>query len=157
MGIDAFLFADHPKDNKDQKELAYIRESYGFSPYPSRALLRDAYESETCVAQIPASIMRERLTNVTEPYAANNRAHNFVLGLQQMFQDAGILTDGSAPYEKDQTAPATVEEMIQARNTNCGNLPEQSARISEQYYKFVEAAEEFERVHGRPAFVYVWY
>jgi hypothetical protein len=157
MGVDAFLFANSPKDVKDQEPLAYIRESYGHSPYPTRALLREAYESENCVANISAELMRERLTNVTEPFNKPNNAHNFVMRLQGIFQEAGIMTDADAPFSADTTAPATVDELIVERHRNAGGADEHIEETREQYYNFVRRAEDYERETGKHPFVYVWY
>lgn len=157
MGVDAFLFANNPKDDKTQEPLAYIRESYGYSPYPSRALLREAYESEDCVARIPAEVLRERLTHVTEPVNMPNNAHNFVMRLQSMFQDAGIMTADAAPFCADTTAPATVDELILERHRNTGRPDDEIGPMRQQYYDFVGRAEDYERETGKQAFVYVWY
>lgn len=157
MGVDAFLFANNPKDDKTQVPLAYIRESYGYSPYPSRALLREAYEAEGGIANIPAATLRERMTHVTEPVNMPNNAHNFVMRLQSMFQSAGMMTDEAAPYGGDTTAPATVDELIFERHRNAGR-PESEIEITRNpYYEFVARAEDHERETGQPAFVYVWY
>jgi hypothetical protein len=51
----------------DGGSVGYLRESYTGGPYVTKILARDAFESPSRQAQIPAVVLRERLTSVTEP------------------------------------------------------------------------------------------
>ena len=77
MGIDIYLKWDGQDEEEKQAQLTgfsttaggsgYLREAYHGGPYATHILVREAFESETCEAEIPAAVMRERLTSVTEP------------------------------------------------------------------------------------------
>lgn len=140
MGIDIYL-AWEGQTEADRKKMAaigfsttsgdvgYLREAYHGGPYATQILLREAFESEDCKAQIPAAVLRERLTNVTEPARGQTVGH---------------------------AEPQTVEEAIYTR---CKNLyPRDGVEYAEQvvqsFRDFVSLAERKERETGRPCTVY---
>ena len=78
MGIDVYLSwngqtpeeiaaQDEAYLNLDAGAVGYLRESYSGGPYVTKILARDAFESPSREARIPAAVLRERLTRVTEP------------------------------------------------------------------------------------------
>jgi hypothetical protein len=62
----------------DGGALGYLRESYSGGPYATKIHCREASESPSRQAAISAAVMRQRLTNVTEP------ARGFDAGIRLM-------------------------------------------------------------------------
>ncbi len=46
--------------------VGYLREAYHGTPYATQYLVREAFESKTCQAKIPARVLRERLPRTLE-------------------------------------------------------------------------------------------
>ncbi|NDD52317.1 hypothetical protein EBZ39_00295 [bacterium] len=167
MGIDIYLKWDgmNEKDEKDQVtgfsttagEVGYLREAYHGGPYATKMLVREAFEAENCEAQIPAKVLRERLTNVTEPARGCDAGHMVAMLMADAFQKMGAQIN--EPPKSGETAPMTVEEAIRER---CARLyPESGSEYADQvvrsFHAFVELAEKKEAETGKPCTVYASY
>lgn len=85
MGIDIYLRWDGMTEEEEQQQctgfsvvsgdVGYLREAYHGGPYATKILVREAFESANCEAEIPASVMRARLTSVTEPARVRDGQH----------------------------------------------------------------------------------
>jgi hypothetical protein len=168
MGIDIYLEWDGQTE-EDKKKMAtgfsttsgdvgYLREAYHGGPYATQILLREAFESEDCRAQIPAAVLRERLTNVTEPARGKTAGHDTAAAVFAMFTELGM-ADTFASVKSALTEPQTVEEAIYER---CKNVyPDDGETYAEQvvqsFRDFVSLAERKERETGKPCTVYASY
>lgn len=167
MGIDIYLEWDGIKEDDKQAQwrtgfsvtsgdVGYLREAYHGGPYATKILCREAFESETCRARIPAEILRERLTNVTEPAYTKNSGHDTAMQMLTMLQNIGVKFVGGPIQKKDTTAPMTVEEAIRERQRRiyADDSEEDTDRIIRSFRDFVALAEQKERETGKPCTVY---
>jgi hypothetical protein len=167
MGIDIYLKWEGMEEDDKQKqitgmsttagEFGYLREAYHGGPYATKILCREAFEAENCEAEIPAAVLRERLTHVTEPVIGANGGHIAAA----MF--AEIMKLGGAAIEQqvlsDITCPMTVEEAVRER---CRRLypddgPEHAEAVVESFRAFVALAEQKETETGKPCTIYASY
>lgn len=171
MGIDIYLkWKGMKKKDKQAQitgfsalagEVGYLREAYHGGPYPSKILVREAFESPTCEAEIPAALMRERLTSVTEPAVAGDDAHMAAMMIAQLLQKFGPedATVEPAFVASGRTSPMTVEEAVRER---CAAVypdltpDEVDARVH-SYREFVALAERKEKETGQPCTVIASY
>jgi hypothetical protein len=161
MGIDLYLrwIGQTPEELTAQEaawmisdgSIGYLRESFTGGPYATKILAREAFESPTEQAEIPAAILRERLTSVTEP------AHGYDLGggdwvVREIIE---VMEQGGAFVEKPRpphTDPQSVEEAIQARYADD---PKAMPHALKAFRDFVALAERKERETGRACTVVV--
>lgn len=171
MGIDIYLKWEGMTEEDQQKQyvgmstvegrVGYLREAYHGGPYATKILCREAFESDTCEAEIPAATLRERLTHVTEPAMNANGGHNASALVHAMLS---ALTNGtgvevSGGVSSGQTLPMTVEEAVRAR---CQKLypsdgKEHEEAVVQSFKDFVALAEQKERETGKPCTVYASY
>lgn len=173
MGIDIYLKWKDMDDNDKSNQLTgfsvtaggcgYLREAYHGGPYATRILCREAFESDTCEAQIPAAVLRERLTNVTEPARGCEGGDAAAMLLQMLFADlvaAGGLPEGTkieGGHTGDPTtAPMTVEEAVVLRNTRLYG-GDGADEILQSFRDFVALAERKEAETGEPCTIYASY
>jgi hypothetical protein len=161
MGIDLYLrwIGQTPEELAAQEaawlisngSVGYLRESFSGGPYATKILAREAFESPTEQAEIPAAILRERLTSVTEPA----RGFNFgggdwvVQTITEALECSGAFVEKPRPPHTD---PQSVEEAIQARYADD---PEATAHALKAFRDFVVLAEQKERETGRACTVAV--
>jgi len=170
VGIDIYLEWDGIKEDDKQAQwrtgfsvtaggVGYLREAYHGGPYATKILCREAFESETCRADIPAEILRERLTNVTEPAYTGNNGHNMAMHMLAMLQSMGAEVVGGPIEEKDTTSPMTVEEAIRERQRRVytGDNDEDTEHVVQSFRDFVSLAEQKERETGKPCTIYASY
>ena len=168
MGIDIYLeWEDMDAESKKAQitgfcttagGVGYLREAYHGGPYATRILVREAFEDPECAAQIPAAVMKERLTSVTEPTAAQNGGHFMASAVADMLKDAlGAETD--QVVAADTTRPMTVYEAITERYTRLypDSAAEYIPRVIQSFYDFVALAEEKEKQTGKPCTVIASY
>jgi hypothetical protein len=161
MGIDLYLrwIGQTPEELTSQEaawmisngSVGYLRESFTGGPYATKILAREAFESPNEQAEIPAAILRERLTSVTEP------ARGYALGGGDwaVMEIIEVLEQGGAFVEKPRpphTDPQSVEEAIQARYAD--DL-EATAHALKAFRDFVSLAERKEQETGRHCTVVV--
>jgi len=167
MGIDIYLEWDGMEEEEKSAQatgfsitsgnVGYLREAYHGGPYATRILVREAFEAEDCRAQIPAEIMRERLTHVTEP-AMTGEGHQLAQMLVGMIQDTGAEIVSGGGIQSDNTRPMTVEEAVRERQRRLyGEDSEHVERVVKSFRDFVALAEEKERQTGKPCTVYASY
>ena len=170
MGIDIYLEWDGIKEDDKQAQwrtgfsvtsgdVGYLREAYHGGPYATKILCREAFESETCRARIPAEILRERLTNVTEPAYTKNSGHDTAMQMLTMLQNIGVKFVGGPIQKKDTTSPMTVEEAIRERQRRiyADDSEEDTDHIIRSFRDFVALAEQKERETGKPCTIYASY
>jgi len=163
MGFDVYLrWPGQTAEEHDAQEqtwlteaghLGYLRESLTGGPYATRILAREAFESPTCSAEIPAAVLRERLTSVTEPA----RGPDLAKGDWVVRQIIEGLEQGGADVEEPRPArtdPQSVEEAIRARHAAEPEVIESKLRA---YRDFVAFAERKEAETGRPCTLVVDY
>ena len=161
MGIDVYLKwpGQTPEEQLAQEDaylsldggsVGYLRESYSGGPYVTKILCREAFESASREAQIPASVMRERLTSVTEPARGFDAGHWAAEEIAKQFEASGaeVRHPGSA-----RTDPMTVEEAIALRYDN----PADAELVRHSCREFVALAELYERETGKHCTVVVAY
>jgi hypothetical protein len=168
MGIDIYLEWDGQTEEDRKKmctgfsttsgDVGYLREAYHGGPYATQILLREAFESEDCKAQIPAAVLRERLTHVTEPARDKTGGHEVAAAIFDAFAAMGMSEIG-AGVKSALTEPQTVEEAVRAR---CQNLypdggTEYADQVVQSFRDFVALAERKERETGKPCTVYASY
>jgi hypothetical protein len=160
MGIDVYLSwaGQTPEEQAAQDEaylaldegsVGYLRESYSGGPYVTKILARDAFESPTREAEIPACVLRERLTSVTEPAYGFNTGDAAVREITRDLENSGAsVSHPRPPY----TSPMTVEEAVAARYAD---NPELARTVLRSVRAFVALAEEKELATARPCTVRV--
>lgn len=168
MGIDIYLKWNGmtEKERTSQQtgfcttagSVGYLRESYHGGPYATKILVREAFESENCEAEIPAAVLRERLTHVTEPARGCDGGHEVAVFFVEIMRAAGKRVEPMEP-KSGETEPMTVEEAIRER---CARLyPEDGADYAEQvvqsFRDFVALAEKKEAETGQPCTIYASY
>jgi hypothetical protein len=168
MGIDIYLkWKDMNEEDQGAQltgfcttagNVGYLRESYHGGPYATKILVREAFEAEKCEAEIPAAVMRERLTHVTEPALGCDGGHVVAEMFIKMMAAAGKEITPQAP-RSGHTSPMSVEEAVRER---CAKLyPDDGAEYAEQvvqsFRDFVALAEKKEAETGHPCTVYASY
>lgn len=167
MGIDIYLEWDGMEEEEKSAQVTgfsitsgnvgYLREAYHGGPYATRILVREAFEAEDCRAQIPAEIMRERLTHVTEP-AMTGEGHQLAQMIVGIIQDTGAEVVSGGGIQSDTTRPMTVEEAVRERQRRLyGEDENHIERVIKSFRDFVALAEEKERQTGKPCTVYASY
>lgn len=165
MGIDIYLEWDDMDEESKKAQatgfcitaghVGYLREAYHGGPYATRILVREAFEAEDCSARIPASVMKERLTLVTEPTNAFNGGHYISAAVNEILKDATNAPTASGKVAEDTTRPMTVYEAIIERYSRLypDHAAEYIPRVMKSFYDFVALAEERERQTGKPCTV----
>lgn len=170
MGIDIYLewegMAEDDRKNQSAAALSleggrvgYLREAYRGEPYATHIFVREAFESDSCKAEIPAATLRERMTQVTEPVYGKTGGHDLAVALGEMLQE--ITKNKSATHISGtcrgggQTSPMTVEEAITKRaiklyGANCAEVE----AVKRSFWAFVELAEKMELQTGKPCTIY---
>jgi hypothetical protein len=171
MGIDLYLRWDDQTDAEKNAQITgfstvagstgYLRESYHGGPYATALLAREAFDSETAEARIPAAVMRERLTNPTEPAYAIGGAAEFArrtLGaIARLAVEHDDVVD-PVTSEVTETQYQSVEEAVRYRwRTLYDATDEDIERAVESFRAFVALAEEVEARTGEPATVHASY
>lgn len=167
MGIDIYLEWDGMEEEEKSAQatgfsitsgnVGYLREAYHGGPYATRILVREAFEAENCKAQIPAEIMRERLTHVTEP-AMTGEGHRLAEMIVGMIESTGADVVEGGNIKSDNTRPMTVEEAIRERQRRLyGEDEAHIERVIGSFRDFVELAEKKERQTGKPCTIYASY
>ena len=133
----------------DGGSVGYLRESYTGGPYVTKILVRNAFESATQQAQIPACVLRERLTSVTEPVYGLDAGDMAVREITHALEESGASVSHS---RSPRTSPMTVEEAIAARYADD---PVLALKVLDSVRAFVALAEEKELVTARPCTVRV--
>lgn len=168
MGIDIYLKWDGMEKEDETAQATgfdttagstgYLREAYHGGPYATKILVREAFEAEDCVAKIPAKVLRQRLTNVTEPALGCDGGHKAAELIASMLAQIGATVEGGAPAP-GRTEPMTVEEAIRVR---CRTLYPDSGEeyveaVVKSFRDFVALAEKKEAETGKPCTVYASY
>lgn len=168
MGIDIYLEWDGMNDEDKGAQrtgfsvtagsTGYLREAYHGGPYATKILCREAFESETYRAEIPAATLRERLTNVTEPAYDQNGGHNVAEQVVQLLQNMGMQVVGT-PIQSGATTPMTVEEAVRERSRRIypDDSPAETERVVQSFRDFVTLAERKEAATGKPCTIYASY
>lgn len=158
MGIDIYLEWDGitDEDKKNQMtgfstvagHVGYLREAYHGGPYATRILCREAFESESCSAQIPADTLEERLTGLTEPACTPNAGHEVARMIAAAFCDP----DAEPATAADTTRPMSVYDAIVERYRSL--YPEAAneyiPKVMKSFHDFVELAKQKEKETGHP-------
>lgn len=174
MGIDVYLKWKNMDQKAEKAQITgwstiagnhgYLREAYHGGPYATRILCREAFESETCEAQIPAAVLRERLTHVTEPARGCEGGDLAAMLITALFgsltDENGNLPDGAkvmGTHSGDPTTePMTVEEAVIMRNERLYG-GEGTDEVLQSFRDFVALAERKERETGEPCTIYASY
>lgn len=173
MGIDIYLEWDGmtEEDRKQQVEclfsleggkLGYLREAYHGEPYATQILVREAFEAEDCKAEIPAAVLRERMTHVTEPVYGALGGHNAAAAIGAMLQEIAELRPDvrveGVCRGSGQTRPMTVEEAITKRATALyGASRDEVLAVKDSFWAFVLLAERMESITGKPCTIHASY
>lgn len=167
MGIDIYLRWQGMDEEDEKKQytgmdttagnVGYLRESYHGGPYATKILVREAFEADDAKAEIPAAVLRERLTHVTEPVIGASGGHNVAALFMEMMQQSGMKVEGQVL--SDITRPMTVEEAIRER---CARLypedgPEYAEKVVKSFREFVALAEQKEQETGQPCTIIASY
>lgn len=167
MGIDIYLKWDGMTEEDKNSQftgmstttgnVGYLREAYHGGPYATKILCREAFEADNCEAEIPAAVLRERLTHVTEPVLGANGGHLATAMLLELLRGTGVSVEGQ--LLSDSTCPMTVEEAVRER---CQRLypedgPEYADAVVKSFQEFVALAERKEAETGKPCTIYASY
>jgi hypothetical protein len=167
MGIDIYLKWEGMTDEDQKRQYTgmctksghtgYLREAYHGGPYATKILCREAFEAEKCEAEIPAEILRERLTHVTEPVIGANGGHLVATMFSELMRSTGMGVEGQVL--SDITTPMTVEEAVRERYQRL--YPEESEEsvneVVESFREFVALAEQKEKETGKPCTIIASY
>lgn len=168
MGIDVYLKWDGMTEEDTGSQFTgmnpycgqtgYLREAYHGGPYATKILCREAFEAENCEAEIPAAVLRERLTNVTEPARGCNDGHMVAAMFEVLMRQTGANVAG-APIKSGNTQPMTVEEAVRERYARlyADEGPAAADRAVQSFRDFVALAEKKEAELGKPCTVYASY
>ena len=126
----------------DADDAGYLRESYSGGRYATKILCRDAFESPTREAQIPATVLRERLTSITEPAYGFDTGHNIAREIAEQLAEAGASVRKPGP---SRTTPTTGEEAVASRYADD---PELARKVLASVRAIVALAEQKERETG---------
>jgi hypothetical protein len=175
MGIDIYLAWEGQTAEERRGQIAgfsvtagragYLREAYHGGPYATEILVREAFDSPSAEAQIPAATMRERLTNVTEPSRSPGlRAGDAMARVICEMLSEGAMLEDAVEVDGHQggpavTEPETVEECVRIR---CARIypdmePDMVERYVQSFRDFVALAELKERETGKPCTVIASY
>lgn len=167
MGIDIYLKWDGMTEEDQQTQytgmsttsgaVGYLREAYHGGPYATKILCREAFEADNCEAQIPAAVLRERLTHVTEPVIGANGGHMIAAMFMELMRGSNMTVEGQVL--SDITCPMTVEEAVRER---CKRLypedgEEYADKVVKSFQDFVALAEKKESETGKPCTIYASY
>lgn len=190
MGIDIYLeWEGKNKQAKDDQmsigfsptsgHVGYLREAYHGGPYATQILVKEAFESDDCRAEIPAAVMRERLTNAAPAAEGCNGGHAMtalmskllggVMAGEDISKDPNQflaklqaeINENSAALEiPDSLTPAMSVEA--AARERCLRLypeagSEHAEDVVQSFRDFVALAERRERETGKPCTVYASY
>ena len=168
MGIDVYLHWDKQTEEEQGEQVTgfsirhchagYLREAYHGGPYATHILAREAFESESGEAEIPAAVMRERLTHVTEPargVSGGSVAAEMIFNTLNEITSDTVECPGAQPFGTHTTEPESVEECVRVR---CANIyPDMTEEDVEAYVQsfrdFVTLAEQKEAQTGKPCTV----
>lgn len=164
MGIDIYLEWNGMSEEDKKKQftgysavagdVGYLREAYHGGPYATKILCREAFEAENCKAEIPADILRERLTHVTEPVFGRTGGHDVAAMFLELLEKIGMDVEGQVLT--DVTRPMTVEEAVRERYQRL--YPEEGDSAAEDvvnsFRAFVALAEQKEKETGKPCTIY---
>jgi hypothetical protein len=169
MGIDIYLEWDGMEEEEKKAQatgfsimsgnVGYLREAYHGGPYATRILVREAFEADDCRAAIPAAVMRERLTRVTEPARHDSGSgHTLAAEMINMMRAAGADVIGPE-VQTDTTRPMTVEEAVRERQHRLypDDAADMTERVTQSFRDFVTLAEEKEKQTGKPCTVLASY
>jgi hypothetical protein len=173
MGIDIYLEWPGMTEEERKKQVetlwsldggkvGYLREAYHGQPYATQILVREAFESDSCQAEIPAAVLRERMTRLTEPVYGKVGGHDTAKAigevLQQFVGDDQSIHLGGICQGQGQTAPMSVEEAITERAQKLyGASPEEVRVVKNSFWAFVRLAEQKEKQTGKPCTVIASY
>lgn len=139
-------------------DVGYLREAYHGGPYATKILVREAFDAENCKAEIPAAVLRERLTSVTEPTYGANGGHDAAKAIAAALKAGGMVMEEEIVRD-GVTRPMSVEEAVRVRMTTL--YPETEADFIEEvvqsFRNFVALAEQKERETGQPCTVIASY
>lgn len=167
MGIDIYLKWDGMTEEDRQKqyagfdttvgEVGYLREAYHGGPYATKILCREAFEADDCEAQIPAEVLRERLTHVTEPVIGASAGHMAAALFSELMKNSGMAVEGQVL--SDITCPMTVEEAVRERYRRLypDANEDEVERVVKSFRDFVALAEQKEAETGKPCTIYASY
>jgi hypothetical protein len=161
MGIDIYLEwpgqeeENKIKDNRcdwgntTQGHVGYLREAYHGGPYATKLLVPEAFDSETRRAEIPAAVMRERLTTITTPAMNADGGHKAAEAMIAMLRQAGASVAGPVIHDGS-TAAMSVEDAVRIREKTLYNSDDDEIDdVVQSFRDFVELAERKEKEHGR--------
>jgi len=169
MGIDIYLEWDtmSEEDRKAQAtgfsitsgNVGYLREAYHGGPYATRILVREAFEADNCKAPIPAAVMRERLTSLTEPDYGSTGGHKLAAAVVELISSMNAQDDNDALVQSDTTRPMSVEEAVRERMRRLypDATPDFVNEVVESFRAFVALAEDKEKKTGKPCTVLASY
>lgn len=167
MGIDIYLKWDGMTEEDQQNQatgfsttsgdVGYLREAYHGGPYATKILCREAFEADNCEAEIPAEVLRERLTHVTEPVIGADGGHIAATLFSELMKNSGMAVEGQVL--SDITCPMTVEEAVRER---CRRLypdagESHAEEVVQSFRDFVALAERKEAETGKPCTIYASY
>jgi hypothetical protein len=127
-----------------------LRETFGGGPYATKMLCREAFEAEDRRARIPASVLRERLTNVTSPASRHEPGDALIEEFVKKAEEDGGVCERFVGDAR--TDPMTVEEAIQRRYRES---PDEMEQQLAKFRAFVEFAEAEEARTGEPCLIRV--
>jgi hypothetical protein len=175
VGIDIYLEWDGQEEERQKSagdkpswlsvrdgHVGYLREAYHGGPYATKIFVREAFESDTCRAEIPAEVLRERLTHVTEPARGQDGGDMAAMMIAQLLMaaaahDPEVAIQG-AHSGNTSTEPMTVEEAVRVRHKTLYNENDEDIEAAVQAYRdFVELAARKEKELGKPCTVYASY
>lgn len=169
MGIDVYLeWPGQEEENKikdnqlswcstTQGHVGYLREAYHGGPYATKLLAPEAFDSETYRAEIPAAVLRARLTTVTTPAMNADGGHRAAETLIAMLRQAGAEVAGPVIHDGS-TGAMSVEDAVRTRYKTLYNSDDEEINdVVQSFRDFVELAERKEKEHGRPCTVYASY
>lgn len=174
MGIDIYILDnENDKDNWRVHDCrAYLRESYHGGPYATKILCREAFDSDDCTAEIPAAVLRERLTHVTEPANCSFDHMGALVAMLEKIMTSANPPEGSFGFTLDDetiaehknkmadgTHPMSVEEAVRIRyETVYPDCSEDDIKEAiNNFREFVAFAETREREIGKPCKIYASY
>lgn len=149
MGIDVYLsWRGQTRQEKaaqddaylslDGGSVGYLRESYTGGPYVTKILVRDAFESPTREAEISAAVLRQRLTNLTEPAYGFDAGDHAAREITNEFQSRGATVPSPRP---SRTLPMSVEEAIALRYENSPSVAREVLRSVRAFVELAHAKE----------------
>ena len=176
MGIDIYLKWPEMTEEERKNQITgycttagnvgYLREAYHGGPYATKILVREAFEADEAMAQIPAATMRMRLKCVTEPARGVEGGDRIAMMIPELFKKMNVdgkneepITISGAHSGNVHTAPMSVEEAIRLR---CNTLYSEAGEdyiydVTKSFREFVALAERKEKETGEPCTVIASY